>query len=71
MFLWVTMPEGIRAVDVQNEAIKQGVAVCAGDPFYEETRGVRTMRINYSNSTDEDIEKGISILADVIRSMMK
>lgn len=46
------------------------MAVCAGDPFYEEARGVRTMRINYSNSTDEDIEKGVKILADVMREIM-
>ena len=46
------------------------MAVCAGDPFYEEERGVRTMRINYSNSTDEDIEKGVKILADVMREIM-
>jgi 2-aminoadipate transaminase len=70
MFLWATMPEGIRAVDVQSEAMKRGVAVCAGDPFYEYERGVRTMRINYSNSTNEAMEKGVRILADVIRGMM-
>ena len=70
MFLWATMPEGIKAVDVQNRAMERGVAVCAGDPFYEEERGVRTMRINYSNSTDEDIEKGVKILADVMREIM-
>ena len=70
MFIWATMPEGIKAVDVQFEAIKRGVAVCAGDPFYEYERGVSTMRLNYSNSTDENIDKGIKILADTIRSMM-
>ena len=57
-------------MDVQNRAMERGVAVCAGDPFYEEERGVRTMRINYSNSTDEDIEKGVKILADVMREIM-
>lgn len=70
MFIWATMPEGIKAVDVQYEAIKHGVAVCAGDPFYEYERDVRTMRLNYSNSTDEAMDKGIKILADTIKSMM-
>ena len=71
MFLWATMPEGVKALDVQLAAMKRGVAVLAGDPFYETERGVRTMRINYSNSTDEDIEKGIRILSEVIRDFMK
>lgn len=70
MFIWATMPEGVRAVDVQNAAIKKGVVVTAGDPFYEYERGVRTMRINYSNSSDEVIDKGIRILGEAIREVM-
>ena len=46
------------------------MAVCPGDPFYEEDRDVRTMRINYSNSSDEAIEKGIKILGDALRELM-
>lgn len=71
MFIWATMPEGIKAVDIQTEAIKKGVAVCAGDPFYEYERGVRTMRLNYSNSSDENIEKGMKILGETIKAAMK
>ena len=71
MFLWATMPEGIKAVDVQRAAVKKGVAVCAGDPFYEYERGVRTMRLNYSNASDEKIEKGIKILGEVMAEMIK
>lgn len=70
MFLWATMPEGVKAIDVYHAAIKQGVAVCPGDPFYEYERDVRTMRINYSNSTNEAIEKGIKILGDVIKQFL-
>lgn len=64
------MPEGIRGVDVQHAAMKKGVVVCAGDPFYEKQRGVRTMRINYSNSSDEAIDKGIRLLGEAIRELM-
>ena len=71
MFIWATRPEGVKAVDVQNEAVKRGVLVVAGDPFYEKDRGVRTMRINYSNSTEENMEKGIKILGETIRDLMK
>ena len=70
MFIWATMPEGIRGVDVQHAAMKKGVVVCAGDPFYEKQRGVRTMRINYSNSSDEAIDKGIRLLGEAIRELM-
>ena len=70
MFMWATMPQGLKAVDVYYAAIKKGVAVCPGDPFYETQRGVRTMRINYSNSSDQAIEKGIRILGETIKELM-
>ena len=70
MFIWATLPKGIRAVDVQDQAIKKGVAICAGDPFYEYERDVRTMRLNYSNSSDEAMDKGIRLLAEAIKEVM-
>ena len=70
MFMWATMPEGLKALDVYYAGLEKGVAVCPGDPFYETQRGVRTMRINYSNSTDEAIEKGIRLLGEAIRECM-
>ena len=70
MFMWATMPEGLKAVDVYYAGLEKGVAVCPGDPFYETQRGVRTMRINYSNSSDEAIEKGIRLLGEAIRECM-
>lgn len=71
MFIWATMPEGVKAIDVWKAAAAKGVAICPGDPFYEYERNVRTMRINYSNSTDENIEKGIKILGDCMKELLK
>ena len=71
MFMWVTLPDGIKGVDVQNAALKKGVAVTAGDPFYEFERDVPTIRLNFSNGSDEYIEKGIRILGEVIKEFMK
>lgn len=70
MFLWITLPEGMKAVDVQMEAIKKGVVVLAGDPFYEYDRDVRTMRVNYSRSTDEQMVTGMKIFGETIKSLM-
>ena len=70
MFLWVTLPKGIRSVDLYRKALERGVAICPGDPFYETQRDVSTFRVNYSNSTDEAIEKGIKILGEVCAEMI-
>ena len=71
MFLWATLPEGLTAVDLYRRGLERGVAICPGDPFYETERNVRTFRINYSNSSDEIIEKGIRILGEVCADMIK
>ena len=70
MFLWVTLPEGVTAVDLYRKALDKGVAICPGDPFYEYERNVRTFRVNYSNSTDEAIDKGIRILGEACAELM-
>ena len=71
MFLWVTLPEGLRGVDIQRAAVKKGIAVCAGDPFYEYERNVPHLRLNFSNGTDEQIDRGMRIVGEVIREQMK
>ena len=65
MFLWVTLPGGLSAVELYRRALARGVAICPGDPFYEVKRDVSSFRVNYSNSSDEAIEKGIRILGEV------
>ena len=70
MFLWVTLPNGISSVDLYRRALDRGVAICPGDPFYETQRNVSSFRVNYSNSTDEAIEKGIKILGEVCAEMI-
>ena len=71
MFLWVTLPEGLRGVEIQRAAVKKGIAVCAGDPFYEYERNVPHLRLNFSNGTDEQIDRGMRIVGEVIREQMK
>lgn len=71
MFLWVTLPEGLKAVELSRRALKRNVAFAPGDPFYETERDVRTFRMNYTNSSDEQIEEGIIILAEEIKAMMQ
>ena len=44
--------------------------ICPGDPFYEKERNVSTFRINYSNSSDEVIEKGIRILGEACAELI-
>ena len=70
MFLWATLPDRITTVDLYRAALAKGVAICPGDPFYEIDRGVHTVRLNYSNSTDEIIEKGMKLLGEACAELL-
>jgi 2-aminoadipate transaminase len=69
MFLWITLPEGLPAMQVFNEAIRQKVAFVPGDPFYVDRKNVNTLRLNYSSVDAETITIGIERLGNVLKSM--
>ncbi len=71
MFLWVTLPEGIRSMDLFPKALEQNIAFVPGDPFYPEPGAYSTMRLNFTNADEETIRDGIKRLADVLASELK
>jgi 2-aminoadipate transaminase len=71
MFVWITLPAGCSSMDVFENALKENVAVLPGSPFYVDGGGTNTLRLNFSNSTDEKIITGIGRLATVIRGLCR
>jgi len=71
MFVWVTLPDGVRSMDVFEQALREQVAVLPGMPFYTDGGGENTLRLNFSNSTPEKIRTGVERLARVIGSMVR
>ncbi len=70
MFLWVTLPEGCDTVEMFKKAIEKKVAYVVGTAFYADGGGHRSMRLNFSYPTDEQIVEGVKRLAEVIREEM-
>lgn len=69
MFLWVTLPQNISAMDVLTEAGKLNVAFVPGQAFYANgTGGQNAMRLNFSNVDPARIETGIRRLAQAIKN---
>jgi len=71
MFAWVTLPEGIDTETMFLDAIKQKVAYVHGKAFHVDGGGERSMRLNFSYSTDEQIKKGIQRLSNVIKEKLE
>lgn len=66
MFVWVTLPEDVNALDKFSEAMEKKVAFVPGNPFYTDKESVNTLRLNYTNATPEIIEEGIKRLAEIL-----
>lgn len=63
MFLWVTLQEGVSSLELFKRALEEKVAFVPGPAFFSENPQDNTLRINFSNSSREEIEEGINRLA--------
>ncbi len=69
MFLWVTLPEGTSTMELFKLAMEENVAFVPGETFYTEDPEKNTMRLNFSNSSVEEIEEGMKRLGNAIKKV--
>ncbi|HEX8685487.1 MAG TPA: hypothetical protein VF654_03270, partial [Pyrinomonadaceae bacterium] len=62
-----TRPEGVRAEELFEEAIRERVAFVPGAPFFVGGGRHNFMRLNFSNSTPEMIEEGVRRLGALLK----
>ncbi|PNR96095.1 PLP-dependent aminotransferase family protein [Petrotoga olearia] len=70
MFLWITLPNNISALELFDKAIEKKVAFVPGDPFYINKNNVNTLRLNYSCANEKNIEEGIKRLTSAIQELV-
>lgn len=71
LFIWGTLPEGDLDYFVKK-AIEQKVAIVTGRAFLvDESKPTLSFRLNYSTPSDEQIERGVDILAGVAKTLYK
>ena len=63
LFLWVTLPTGVNARKLLDEALRHNVAFVPGDPFFADGDKGSHMRLNFSNATPEMIREGVRRLS--------
>ena len=66
MFLWLTLPDDVSAEILCASCLSKGVAAVPGKSFFTNGSGNQHIRMNFSNSSLENIEKGIRIMANEI-----
>jgi 2-aminoadipate transaminase len=70
MFIWLTLPPGLSSTEVFEQTLKKGVAVLPGTPFYTDGGGGNTIRLNFSNSTEQKIIIGMERFSRVLHDLM-
>jgi 2-aminoadipate transaminase len=69
-FIWVTLPEPLRAAEVAKQAREAGLLIPVGDPFFAETQTGQYLRLAFSYVTPEKIQKGIGTLGQVLEASL-
>ena len=68
LFIWAELPVHIDTVKLLSKAVERKVAYVPGTYFCADGGHLNTLRLNFSNSTPQQIETGMSILNDLIKS---
>ena len=70
IFLWCSLPEGYDLGEFIKRCSEKNVFVVPGTAFLpDESEITRSFRLNYSMPSDEEITRGIKLLADVVAEM--
>src|SRR5215210_9504726 len=67
-FMWVELPDHVEVAELEVAAKERGVALVKGTDFLLDG-GEHSVRLAYSGVTPEQIDEGVTRLADVARSL--
>ncbi|MEJ2487443.1 MAG: PLP-dependent aminotransferase family protein [Anaerolineales bacterium] len=70
LFLWVTTPPEINTTELLKTAVAEKVAYVPGEPFHPHGGGTNTMRMNFSNASEEGIREGMKRLSEVLKKAL-
>ncbi|MBQ4312744.1 MAG: PLP-dependent aminotransferase family protein [Clostridia bacterium] len=67
LFVWCDLPQEIDMLAFCKEAVARNVAVVPGNAFLvDESQPCSSIRLNYSTPTDEQIERGMKVLGELL-----
>jgi DNA-binding transcriptional MocR family regulator len=67
-FIWLSLPSRFRAAEVADLARKAKLLIPVGDPFFAEAPTGQYLRLAFSYVTPAQIDRGIGILGQVLRT---
>ncbi|MEG2605571.1 MAG: PLP-dependent aminotransferase family protein [Clostridia bacterium] len=70
LFVFAELPEPLNAAALFDTAVEKGVAYVPGTFFYPEGEHANTLRLNFSNSTPEQITQGMDVLCGLFKAKL-
>jgi len=70
LFLWARMPERVDTQELLSMATTSKVAFVPGAPFWVNRDVRNTMRLNFSNATEDMIVEGVRRLGDLVEGYL-
>lgn len=71
LFVWANLPEGMNALTLLDYAVERRMAFVPGTHFYCDGGHDNTLRLNFSNTPLDKIDKGMQALGEAIEAMKK
>ena len=69
-FVWLTLPKGMKVESLREAAHARGVHFVPGTSFFAGSGGERNLRLAFSFVCPDEIERGVAVLAQIIREIM-
>jgi 2-aminoadipate transaminase len=66
LFIWVRLPASVDATALLKDALAEKVAFVPGHAFHADGSGHNTMRLNFTGTTEAQIDEGIARLGRVV-----
>jgi len=70
MFIWLTLPKYLDSEKLIGKCIHRGMAFVPGRSFFTNGEGNQNIRMNFSNSNPDTIEKGMKMMGEEIRKSL-
>jgi 2-aminoadipate transaminase len=71
LFLWMTLPGGMSARALLDQALQENVAFVCGSAFHCDGSGENTLRLNFSYPSNEQLLTGAERIARAIERMVE
>ena len=71
LFIWLELPENKDSRELLKRAMEEKVAFIPGGSFYPSSAKNNELRLNFSNMTEEEIIKGMTILGRLTKEYLQ